>query len=68
MKRLAVFGSGAGTNTENICNYFSDSTSVKVACICTNNKGAFIVKRAKKLKPDIIFTDQAIGQFSVQIL
>ena len=56
MKRLAVFGSGAGTNAENICAYFSNSTSVVVACICTNNKDAFIVKRAKKLNIPIIYT------------
>ena len=56
MKRLAIFGSGGGTNAENICSYFSNSSRIVVACICTNNKDAFIVKRAKKLNIPVIYT------------
>lgn len=55
MKKLAIFGSGSGSNAENICNYFRDSNYVDIACIFTNNKEAFIVKRAKKLKIPIIY-------------
>ena len=56
MKKLAIFGSESGSNAENICNYFTNSTNVEVVFICTNNKTAFIVKRAKKLKIPIVFT------------
>lgn len=56
MKRLAIFGSGSGSNAENICNYFSNSTNIKVVCICTNNKSAFIVNRSKKLNIPIVYT------------
>ena len=56
MKRIAVFGSGSGGNAENLCNYFSKSKDIAVVFICTNNKSAFIVKRAKKLKIPIIYT------------
>ena len=56
MKRLAIFGSGTGSNAENICNYFSGSSSIKVVFICTNNKSAFIVTRAKKLNIPVIYT------------
>ncbi len=56
MKRIAVFGSGSGGNAENICNYFSKSNDVTVVFICTNNKHAFIVRRAKKLNIPIIYT------------
>ena len=66
MKRLAVFGSGGGTNAENICAYFSNSTRVMVACICTNNKEAFIVKRAKKLNiPVVYITKKDLFSFSL---
>lgn len=58
MKRLAIFGSGNGSNAENICNYFLGSTDVEVVFICTNNKNAFIVDRAKKLKIPIIYTEK----------
>ena len=55
MKKLAVFGSGSGSNAENICNYFTKSSDVEVAFICTNNKEAFIVTRAKKLNIPIVY-------------
>ena len=55
MKKLAIFGSGAGSNAENICNYFVGSTDVEVVFICTNNKNAFIVSRAEKLKIPIVY-------------
>ena len=56
MKKLAIFGSGEGSNAENICNYFLGSTNVKVVFICTNNKNAFIVNRAKKFHLPIVYT------------
>jgi len=49
VKTLAIFGSGSGSNAENICNYFEGSLSIKVALICTNKKNSFLVTRAKKL-------------------
>ncbi len=55
-KKLAIFASGSGSNAENICNYFANSSDIDVALICTNNKDAFIVDRAKKLNIPIIFT------------
>ena len=54
MKNLAVFGSGKGGNAENIYNYFLASNKIKVVLFCTNNKNAFIVKRAQKLNVPII--------------
>ena len=79
MKRLAIFGSGTGGNTENICNYFSKSTDIKVVFICTNNKNAFIVRRAEKLNIPVIYTtknelnnfekmDQVLKDYSVDYI
>ena len=47
LKKIAIFGSGAGSNAKTICNYFASSTDVKVVFICTNNKNGLIVKRAE---------------------
>jgi phosphoribosylglycinamide formyltransferase-1 len=56
VKKLAIFGTGTGSNAKNICNYFAGSTDVEVVLICTNNKNAFIVRCAEKLKIPIVYT------------
>ena len=48
MKRLAIFGSGSGTNAENIINYFKDSDKVKVGLVLSNKADAFILERGRK--------------------
>jgi len=63
-KKLAIFGSGSGSNAENICNYFADSSDIEVILICTNKQDAFIVKRANKLDiPVYIFTKYELNNF-----
>ena len=59
MKKLVIFGSGAGSNAVNICRYFKNSSDIEVVLICTNNKDAFIVDRAKKLNIPIVFTSKS---------
>ena len=56
MKKIAIFGSGSGSNAENICAYFGESADIKVVVMCTNKKSAFIVKRAQKLNIPIVYT------------
>jgi len=46
--RLAIFGSGGGSNAEAIIQYFKNHPSIEVALIATNRKNAFILERAKK--------------------
>ena len=58
MKKLAIFGSGVGSNAENICVYFNNSSDIKVVMMCTNRKDAFIVERAEKLKIPMVFTSK----------
>ena len=60
MKKLAIFGSGAGSNAENICVYFNKSSDIKLVMMCTNRKDAFIVERAKKLKITMVFTSKNV--------
>ena len=63
-KKLAIFASGSGSNAENICNYFAESSDIKVVLICTNREDAFIVKRANKLNiPVYIFSKSELNNF-----
>ena len=63
-KKLAIFASGSGSNAENICNYFVDSSDIEVVLICTNKQEAFIVTRANKLNiPVYIFTKNELNNF-----
>ncbi|MBI1315499.1 phosphoribosylglycinamide formyltransferase [bacterium] len=48
MKRIAIFGSGKGTNAENIIQHFSDSDVARVTLVLSNRKDAGILKRAKE--------------------
>ena len=64
MKKLAIFGSGAGSNAENICVYFNNSSDIKVVMMCTNRKNAFIIERAKKLNiPMVIISKTELENF-----
>ncbi len=49
MKKIAIFGSGSGTNAENIASYFKDCEGIKISLFLSNNKDAYILERAKKL-------------------
>ena len=42
MKNIAIFGSGKGSNAENIINYFTLHKSVSIKLIITNNENAGI--------------------------
>ena len=47
--RLAILGSGNGTNAQQISEYFAGRADVQVACIIYNKRNAYIAERAKKL-------------------
>ena len=47
--RLAILGSGNGTNAQQISEYFANRTDVEVACIIYNKRDAYIATRAKNL-------------------
>jgi len=49
MKNIAIFASGHGTNAERITRYFSEDPDISVRIILSNNPGAFVIERAKKL-------------------
>ncbi len=44
---IAVLASGTGSNAQRIIEYFADSQKVKVACLLSNNPGAYALVRAR---------------------
>lgn len=47
MKHIILFASGNGSNAENICRHFANSTQVKVAALFCNNENAGVIERLK---------------------
>jgi len=45
--KIAIFGSGSGTNAENIIRYFKSSRLVEVVLVLSNKTDAYILERAK---------------------
>ena len=58
MKNIAIFASGSGTNAENIIRYFSTKESAKVTVVLSNNRNAFVLKRAESLNVKSVFFDR----------
>ena len=58
MKNIAIFASGSGTNAENIIRYFSTKENAKVTLVMSNNRQAFVLKRAENLKIKNVFFDR----------
>lgn len=47
--KLAILGSGNGTNAQQITEYFADKEDVEIVCIIYNMKDAYIAQRARNL-------------------
>ena len=57
MKNIAIFASGSGTNAENIIRYFTDSDTVNVAVVLSNNRKVKVHERVNKRGvPSFVFT------------
>jgi phosphoribosylglycinamide formyltransferase 1 len=48
MKKIAIFASGSGSNTENILLHFRERENLNVECIYSNKASAYVLERAKK--------------------
>ena len=59
MKRIAIFASGEGTNTQHLINYFTIS-DVKICLVVCNNPSAYVLKRAEKSGIQTIVVDKEI--------
>jgi phosphoribosylglycinamide formyltransferase 1 len=57
MKRIAIFASGNGTNTQRIIEYFQGSQQISISLILSNNRDAYVLERARKAKiPTVCFS------------
>ena len=49
MQNIAIFGSGSGTNAENIIKYFAESGTIRIAVVLSNKREAGIHARVRNL-------------------
>ena len=79
MKRIAIFASGNGTNTENICSFFDKSNEISVVLVCSNKRKAGVLNRIKPYGiPFLVFSkkemnntcllENALSDFSVDFI
>lgn len=60
-KRIVIFASGSGTNTENIIKYFQRTQFAEVVLVLSNKKDAKVLERAEKLAVKAVsFTKDAL--------
>ena len=57
-KKIAIFASGKGTNTEKICSFFSSSHDAEVSLLCSNKKSSGIFRLAKKSNLNSYFLEK----------
>jgi phosphoribosylglycinamide formyltransferase, formyltetrahydrofolate-dependent len=54
---IAIFGSGSGTNAENIIQYFESNPLIEVTLVLSNKADAYILERARLHHiPSVVFT------------
>lgn len=52
MKKIVLFASGAGSNVENIVNFFAKNEKVEISKVYTNNPNAYVIGRCDRLGVD----------------
>lgn len=61
MKKILLFASGAGSNVENIIQYFKNNPDVKIAVVFSNNSNAIVLDKAKNHNvPTLIFNREQL--------
>jgi phosphoribosylglycinamide formyltransferase-1 len=58
-KRIVIFASGNGTNTQNIIKYFQNTNDAEVVCVFSNNKDAKVLNLSKALKVEALSFSKA---------
>jgi len=62
MKNIVIFASGGGSNAEKIISYFSQSETIKVALVLTNNANAGVLAKAAAYGiPALVFTKEELN-------
>ncbi len=49
MKHIVLFASGSGTNVENIAKFFEGHTDIRISCVLTDRKDAYVLVRCNTL-------------------
>jgi phosphoribosylglycinamide formyltransferase 1 len=63
MKKIVIFASGSGSNTEKIILHFKNSSQGNVVAILTNNTYAKVLEKAKEHHiPAVIFNKEELSQ------
>ncbi len=66
MKKIAIFASGNGTNTENICSFFDKSDEISVVLVCSNKRKAGVLNRIKPYRiPFLVFSKKEMNNSSL---
>jgi phosphoribosylglycinamide formyltransferase-1 len=61
MKKILLFASGAGSNVENIIQYFKNNPDIKIAAVFSNNSNAIVLDKAKNHNvPTLIFNREQL--------
>ena len=58
-KRIVIFASGGGTNTQNVIKYFQHKEVAEVICVLSNKKDAKVIARANALQIKTIIFSKA---------
>ncbi len=63
MKKILLFASGAGSNVENIIQYFKNNADIIIVGVFTNNPNAKVLDKAKNHNvPTLIFTREELSE------
>ncbi len=54
-KRIVIFASGSGTNTQNLIQYFQQSKFAEVVLVLSNKKDAKVLERSKELNVKFLY-------------
>ena len=62
-RKIAIFASGSGTNTQRIIEYFAGHSSIIVSMILSNKKDAYVLVRAEQFNiPSVVFDRQTFNE------
>jgi phosphoribosylglycinamide formyltransferase-1 len=63
MKKILLFASGAGSNVENIIQYFKNNDNISIVGIFTNNLHAKVLEKAKHYDiPSLVFNKTELNE------
>ncbi|WBL25822.1 phosphoribosylglycinamide formyltransferase [Zunongwangia sp. HGR-M22] len=67
-KKIVIFASGSGTNTENIIRHFENSSKINVAAVFSNKRNAKVLRRAYNHDIKALYFDRDALYHSNEVL